>query len=268
MTQDDVDAYVAGRLSGTVWASSTTAKTLYGRCMTAGRRLGELGITPNALTYGSLVLALLAGAAVATGHLLTAATILLLSGLFDVLDGMVARATGRATKFGALLDSTVDRFSDALPLLGLVILLSSHGWWVGVPAAAMLGAVSVSYVRARAESLGAKLPPLFMRRAERLVLLVITLLLGGLAWNAPARFGGELGWAQVLLLTGLGLMAVLSFAAAAVALRAAQRALEGEGSLEAGGAPNAEREDGASGDAEPGAKTDPDSSALRAIRFR
>ena len=258
MTQDDVDAYVEGRLSGTVWASSSAAKTLYGRCMTAGRRLGEVGITPNALTYGSLVLALIAGAAVATGHLLTAASILLLSGLLDVLDGMVARATGRATKFGALLDSTVDRFSDALPLLGLVILLSSHGWWVGVPAAAMLGAVSVSYVRARAESLGAKLPPLFMRRAERLVLLVVTLLLGGLAWGTPGTFAGgnNLGWAQVLLLGGLSLMAVLSFAAAAVALRAAQRALDEDV------AQRTERK------AEPGTKTDPDSSALRAIRFR
>lgn len=244
-----MDAYVEGRLSGTVWASSWTAKTVYSRCMTAGRRLGELGVTPNALTYLSLALAVGSGVAVALGHLLWAAAILLVSGLCDVLDGMVARATGQATKFGALLDSTVDRLSDALPLLGVVVLLSSEGWWAGVPAAAMLGAVSISYVRARAESLGAKLPPLFMRRAERLVLLFATLLLGGAFWGGEPLAAG-LGLAQLLLVVGLGGMAVLSFAAAAAALRAAQHALE-EGTRE-----------------EDTHRTDPDSSALRAIRLR
>lgn len=248
MTRSEVDAYVEGRLSGTVWASSWTARTLYGQCMTAGGRLGELGITPNALTYGSLALAVLSGVAVATGHLLAAALILLISGLCDVLDGMVARATGQSTKFGALLDSTVDRFSDALPLLGVVVLLSADGWWASVPAAAMLGAVSISYVRARAESLGAKLPPLFMRRAERLVLLFGTLLVAGAFWDSPRLVAG-VPVAHVVLVVGLSGMALLSFAAAAAALRAAQRALE-----------QAAREEAQ--------RSDPDSSALRAIRAR
>lgn len=234
MSRADVEAYVEGRLSGTVWASSVAAKTLYGRCMTAGRTLGELGVTPNALTYGSLVLALAAGGAAAFGHLFWAACILLLSGACDVLDGMVARATGSVTKFGALLDSTVDRLSDALPLLGLVIFLAPWGGWVAVPASAMLGAASVSYVRARAEGLGVKLPPLFMRRAERLLLLVTTLVLAAIPWDRSAAvLVGELGVAQILLVTGLGIMAVLSFAAAVAALAAARRALE----LEAAASP-------------------------------
>lgn len=225
MTRADVEAYVEGRLSGTVWASSTAAKTVYGRCMQAGQTLGELGVSPNALTYGSLACALLAAGAAAVGHLFWAAGLLMLSGACDVLDGMVARATGHVTKFGALLDSTVDRLSDALPLLGLVIFLTPSGGWAAVPAAAMLGAMSVSYVRARAEGLGVQLPPLFMRRAERLLLLVTTLVLAGIPWGGA---GGEFGVTQLLLVAGLGIMALLSFAAALAALVAARRALEVE----------------------------------------
>lgn len=229
MTRADVNAYVEGRLSGTVWASSIAAKTVYGRCMRAGQTLGGLGVSPNALTYGSLAFALVAGGAAALGYLFWAACFLILSGVCDVLDGMVARATGHVTKFGALLDSTVDRLSDALPLLGLVVFLAPWGGWVAVPAAAMLGAVSVSYVRARAEGLGVKLPPLFMRRAERLLLLVTTLILAAIPWGGSRNaLDGELGLPQLLLVAGLGIMALLSFAAALAALVAARRALEVE----------------------------------------
>lgn len=222
MTSQEVSAYVKARLSGTVWQSSKLAHAVYRRCMFLGRALGALGVSPDALTYASLALAVGAGVAAGSGHLMMAASILLASGLCDVLDGMVARATSRTTKFGALLDSTVDRFADALPLLGLVVLLSPTGGWAAVPAAAMLGAVSVSYVRARAEGLGASLPPLFMRRAERLLLLVATLLLGGLS----GVDGDVRSTSGVLLLVALAIMTLLSFVATIAALRAGKRVLD------------------------------------------
>jgi CDP-diacylglycerol--glycerol-3-phosphate 3-phosphatidyltransferase len=221
MTSGEVDAYVAARLSGTVWETSRLAHATYGGCMALGRSLGTSGISPNALTYASLVLAGFAGISAAGGRLTLAACILLLSGLCDALDGMVARATGRATRFGALLDSTVDRFSDALPLLGLVGLLAPAGAWAALPAAAMLGAVSVSYVRARAESLGAKLPPLFMRRAERLLMLVLTLMVGGFE-----VVGGRMSLPTMLLLGGLGIMTTLSCVATVAAMRASKTLLD------------------------------------------
>lgn len=222
MTSREVTSYVTTRLNGTVWQRSKAAHAIYTQCMLLGRALGRHGVSPDALTYGSLVLAALAGVASGTGHLMMSANILLLSGLCDVLDGMVARATGRSTKFGALLDSTVDRFADALPLLGLVALFSRSGVWAAVPAAAMLGAMSVSYVRARAEGLGGSLPPLFMRRAERLLMLFTTLFLGGIS-----GVDGDLGsLSGVFLLIGLGIMTALSFVATVAALRASKLVLD------------------------------------------
>src|SRR5690606_26198916 len=114
MTRADVNAYVEGRLSGTVWASSIAAKTVYGRCMRAGQTLGGLAVWQKALAYGSLAIYSVAGGAAALGYRFWAACCLILSGVCDVLDGMVARATGHVTKFGAILDSTVDRLSDPM----------------------------------------------------------------------------------------------------------------------------------------------------------
>ncbi len=221
MTSEQVAAYVTSRLEGTVWESSTLAHGAYGACMGLGRWLGSSGVSPDALTYASLALAAAAGVSAAGGWLVLAACVLLVSGLCDALDGMVARATGRATRFGALLDSTVDRFSDALPLLGLVCLLSPAGAWAVLPAAAMLGAISVSYVRARAESLGATLPPLFMRRAERLLLLVLTLMVGGFE-----VVGGRPSVPTLLLFGGLGVMTALSCVGTVAAMRASKVLLD------------------------------------------
>ncbi|MFX5734554.1 hypothetical protein ABTE21_20960, partial [Acinetobacter baumannii] len=78
-------------------------------------------------------------------------------------------------------DSTVDRVTDAAPLLGLTILYSNSGWPAVLPAVALLAAYTVSYVRARCEGLKVVLPPLWMRRGDRMILLVLSLLLGSLA---------------------------------------------------------------------------------------
>jgi CDP-diacylglycerol--glycerol-3-phosphate 3-phosphatidyltransferase len=177
-------------------------------------------VSADALTLSSLVLSMASGVLAALGHFVLAALFLLLSGACDGLDGVVARATSRATSFGALLDSTIDRLADGFPLLGVLVFYADAGPLVAVPALAMMGAFIVSYVRARAESLGANLPALYMRRAERVVLLVVLFLLG------PLSIPGVSLPAPVLLL-GVALLGLLSFAGAVSALRSARLALSG-----------------------------------------
>jgi CDP-diacylglycerol--glycerol-3-phosphate 3-phosphatidyltransferase len=215
-TETDV---ARARLRGTIWERLPSAQLLYVGCLVAGRWLGRRGVTANALTYASLILAVGAGIAAAMGHVGAAGLLVLVSGLCDMLDGVVARATGTQSSFGALLDSTVDRLTDGLPLLGLVVAYSAHGPVASIPALAMLGGFAVSYVRARAESLGAKLPSLFMRRPERVVLLAASLL-------SAQALPDDLVFAPVLL-AGLSLMAVLNVVGVVAALRAARVALAG-----------------------------------------
>ncbi len=212
---------VTKKLRGGVWERSELARSVYGSVLNLGRWLSARGVTPNSLTYASLSLALASGVAAGCSQFLLAAALLLVSGAFDLLDGVVARAAQLSTRFGALLDSTVDRLADALPLLGLVVACSRSPLASAVLMLAMMTGFAVSYVRARAEGLGIHLPPLFMRRAERLVLLLLALVLG--AVDVPG-FPSE-----VAMLSVIGVMALLSLVAAVWALRAAYVSLaEGE----------------------------------------
>jgi CDP-diacylglycerol---glycerol-3-phosphate 3-phosphatidyltransferase len=206
-------AYAEQRLRGTVWQRLAPAHALYRTLMAVGAALGRAGVSANALTYGALALAVATAVAAAQGALGWSALLLLASGALDVLDGAVARATGSASRFGALLDSTVDRLADGLPLAGLAVFAAREAEAAAaVPALALLASVSVSYVRARAEALGAALPPLFMRRAERVILVIASLLVGLVSVS--------------LMLLLLGVVAALGFAATAAALRAARAVLE------------------------------------------
>ena len=209
------------RLRGTIWERRTLAHAFYRASLALGRGLGRIGLSANLLTYSSLVLAAAAGVAAGTGQFLWAAGLVLASGVCDVLDGIVARATKTCTPYGALLDSTVDRLADGLPLVGLVVLYRDAGLLAAIPAVAMLGGFTVSYVRARAEALGARLPPLFMRRAERVLLIALSLGLGAIAVPAPV--------VAPLALFGVTVIGALNFIAALVALRAAKRVLEATG---------------------------------------
>ncbi|MBX3129080.1 MAG: CDP-alcohol phosphatidyltransferase family protein [Polyangiaceae bacterium] len=210
--------YASARLRGTVWQSVPVARWGYSALLLLGAILGRSGVSAQALTWGSLGFALLSGAAAASGRFPSAALLLLLSGALDVLDGVVARATGTSSRYGALLDSTVDRLADALPLTGLCLFYLGHGKAAVVPVMTMIAGFSVSYVRARAEGLGFNLPPLFMRRAERVVLLFVSLLLGKVAL--------EHGPPAPLTLIGVGLLGAVSFVGLLVALRAARGAAE------------------------------------------
>jgi CDP-diacylglycerol--glycerol-3-phosphate 3-phosphatidyltransferase len=208
---------VSKKLRGGVWERSDLARGVYGAVLGLGRWLAKHHITPNSLTYAALALAVASGVTAALGWFFVSALCLLLSGGFDLLDGIVARAAQLNTRFGALLDSTVDRLADSLPLLGLVVACSQTPLASAVLVVAIVTGFAVSYVRARAEGLGIALPPLFMRRAERVVMLLLALVVGSI--QAPG-FPSE-----VAMLSIVGVMAVLSFAAAVWALRAAYQAL-------------------------------------------
>lgn len=140
--------------------------------------LAQLDINPNLLTTFSFLMALGAGAEFFRGSLRTAAVWLLLGGMFDVLDGDVARSAHRTSRFGALLDSTLDRYSEATVFIGLGCYFLKNGGASEkslLPAAvlvfALVGSFMVSYVRARSEGLGIECNVGIMQRPERVVLL-------------------------------------------------------------------------------------------------
>lgn len=118
--------------------------------------LGRLGLTPNALTVIGFAGSCLAAAAAAFGWWLAAAILVLFFGSFDLFDGTLARVQGRVSRFGAFLDSTLDRAGEAIVYLGIAVGSLAAGFAVGalLAAAAMGAAFMVSYTRAKSESLG------------------------------------------------------------------------------------------------------------------
>ena len=130
----------------------------------------RLNINPNIVTIISPFLALISAVFFAYGNLLCGALFILLSGFLDVVDGAVARYHNRASPFGAFLDSTMDRFADAIIYIG-IIFGGYCDWFVGV--LAIHSAITVSYVRARAESQGAECNVGIAERAVRLIILML-----------------------------------------------------------------------------------------------
>jgi CDP-diacylglycerol--glycerol-3-phosphate 3-phosphatidyltransferase len=141
-----------------------------------GRGLHRAGISADGLTIAGLVIAIATALLIANGNLLLGAIGLVLTGLPDVLDGSVARYSGKAGPRGAFFDSVVDRVSDAVLLIGVAWHLTSESPGAPVLAMAVLAAsMLVSYERAKAESLGFSARGGFMERAERMVLLGVGL---------------------------------------------------------------------------------------------
>ena len=118
--------------------------------------LGRLGLTPNALTMIGVLGTCVAAYAAATQAWLAAGILVLVFGIFDLFDGTLARATGRATKLGAFLDSTFDRAGEAIVYIGIAAGCLARGFNLGavLAASAMAAAFMVSYTRAKSESLG------------------------------------------------------------------------------------------------------------------
>lgn len=139
------------------------------------------GINPNFFTTLGLIISIIAAYYFSAGLLRLGGILLLLSGLFDIVDGRVARATNRVTKFGALYDSTLDRYGEVLVFFGLAYFflrsqISILGFEINTVAIlaismALGGSVMTSYVRARAEGLGLECKVGIMQRPERIVYL-------------------------------------------------------------------------------------------------
>ncbi len=144
-------------------------------------RLGvRLGLSPDALTLLGTLLAMGAAGLIAAGNLFVAGVVLLMAAPLDALDGAVARASGRTSRFGALLDSAADRYADGFLLLGLMFYFMQRGDSTAMlfSGLALIGAYMVSYVRARAEGLGIPLKEGLFSRLERLIVLIAALLTG------------------------------------------------------------------------------------------
>jgi CDP-diacylglycerol--glycerol-3-phosphate 3-phosphatidyltransferase len=146
----------------------------------------QMGLSPNAVTLLGLLGAGASAILLGSGLLAAGGAVLLLTSVFDLFDGALARATGRASKFGALLDSTVDRASEAVVLLGLLVHFLGEASEPGAILVyiALAGSVLVSYVRARAGSLGIDCRVGVFTRPERVVALGTGLVIG--QWWAPA----------------------------------------------------------------------------------
>jgi len=153
------------------------------------RTLARWGVSPTHLTLAGLALAGLAGALAGLGHFRWAGLAFGLGSLMDLLDGALARAQGRASRWGALLDSTADRLGEGLALLGLGMAYAREGSPLGVALAfsASLAGFLVSYLRARSEGLGVPGADVgWLARPERTFLLTMGLLSGWPLWALGA----------------------------------------------------------------------------------
>jgi phosphatidylglycerophosphate synthase len=146
----------------------------------------KVPIHPNSLTVAGFVITT-AAALVIPFHLRIGGVLILLGGFCDMCDGIIARVNGKSTSFGAFLDSLLDRYSDAFLFLSVAWHLADRGDHAGafLSIGTMVGALLVSYARARGEGLGINSHAGIMERPERIALLIIAALTG---WVTPILY--------------------------------------------------------------------------------
>lgn len=204
------------------------------------RWLGKRNANPNWFTTLGFLLSILCAWEIASGRLVLGGFLVLLSGLFDVIDGAVARKTGRVTRFGAVYDSTMDRYSEATVFFGLGFYLIGNSFYLTSVAAvfAIGGSIMVSYIRARAETLGFKANVGLARRQERVIILGVGLVLNVLdplfdkAFEGifgPA-FGAESSHPPLALAASVVLLAILTNLTAIQRLYYVHKQFKSEGS--------------------------------------
>ncbi len=149
--------------------------------------LSKLGFTPNILTLIGFVAMCVIGVVLALGYFALGGMLIVVAGIFDALDGTLARLTNRVTKFGAFLDSTTDRFAEGALYLGILYAFMQRGltWVTYLIFLTLLGSLMVSYARARAEGIGVEMREGLMTRFERIALLIIGLILTAAFGDAP-----------------------------------------------------------------------------------
>ena len=143
------------------------------------RLLAKTALTPNAITWFGFLLSIEASILIGAGYLFAAGFLVLVAGLFDLLDGALARHTNQATHFGAILDSTLDRIAEAILLLGILFLYIREQATLGIllVGIALPSSQMVSYIRARAEAAGLECKVGLFTRGERVIVLALGLLL-------------------------------------------------------------------------------------------
>jgi CDP-diacylglycerol--glycerol-3-phosphate 3-phosphatidyltransferase len=156
----------------------------------------RLGVSPNTLTVIGLLLSFVAAVVLALGLLFVGGLLVLFAGIFDMFDGAMARILHRSTTFGAFFDSTLDRYSESIILLGLLVYAlqrpALHAmlwpfafeqfWMIIFIFLAAVGSLMVSYTKARAEGLGFECKTGLLARPERVVILTVGLLTGTSIW--------------------------------------------------------------------------------------
>ncbi|MDD4876334.1 MAG: CDP-alcohol phosphatidyltransferase family protein [Dehalococcoidales bacterium] len=141
--------------------------------------LAKRSLNPIVITWIGFLLNAGAGILIINGHLFIAGIVVLIGGYADTIDGALARRTNQVTKFGAILDSTFDRLSEAILLLGLLVLYVSEQAETGIilVSVVLVNSLMVSYIRARAEASGLECRIGLFTRVERVIILVLGLLL-------------------------------------------------------------------------------------------
>ncbi|MCE2458234.1 MAG: CDP-alcohol phosphatidyltransferase family protein [Dehalococcoidia bacterium] len=162
------------------------------------RLFSRVGLTPNAVSLIGLAIAGGGAYMIAIGNWWAGGLIVLFAGIFDLFDGALARATGKVSDFGALLDSTIDRVSEAVVLLGLLAFYLSKNNDLGsiLVYVALVGSIMVSYMRARSEGLGIDCKVGVMTRPERVAAVGIGLIVGH--------------WVPVVVMVVLGVIGALT----------------------------------------------------------
>jgi CDP-diacylglycerol--glycerol-3-phosphate 3-phosphatidyltransferase len=143
------------------------------------RLLAKTPLTPNTITWTGFGISVIAGVLVVTEHLLAAGIVALVAGFFDMLDGALARLTERVSRFGGILDSTLDRLSEAVLLLSLLAVFVRGQQFAEsiLVSVALVGSLMVSYIRAKVEGLGIECKAGLFTRPERVIVLALGLLL-------------------------------------------------------------------------------------------
>ena len=145
------------------------------------RWLQSIGVTPNMISFTGFALTIGSAALLATGYLLIGGFILWAAAMLDMVDGTLARLSQSESKFGAFLDSTLDRYSESITFLGLAVYYANQNN-AQTPLLliffTLVGSWAVSYTRARAEGLDIECNVGILQRPERLVLLIASLILG------------------------------------------------------------------------------------------
>jgi CDP-diacylglycerol--glycerol-3-phosphate 3-phosphatidyltransferase len=187
--------------------SQQTRARVRGAALPVAAVAGKLGLTPNALTVIGFGIACLAAVAAGAQWWLAAAALTIVGGSFDMLDGGLARLQNRITRFGAFLDSTLDRWGEGVVYVGIVAGVSAAGFVAGaaLAAAAAVTSFQVSYTRARAEGLGLHGEVGIAPRAERLVILTLGLIAAGLDGGVATEARG-----RIWLALALGIIVVIT----------------------------------------------------------